>query len=402
MPSGRVTRNVRHVGELWRRVRDLPGWVVDVVIAAVALLTGLLTTGGSTDGSVTYEPRDAGAYLLIVLASVPLLLRSRMPVTVLLVTGSAVAALLAGGHSAGALPGWLLVVAATVGARYPVRRVVATGAAIVVLLVVLLALEHDRSFGPATFATQLALFTTAFTFGANVQSRRQREEALEQRAAALEATRTEEARRAVADERLRIAQELHDVLAHTLSVVSVQAGAGAHVVDSNPTEARRALDTIATTSRASLTELRRLLGVLRSTDDGSPYVPAPGLGDLERLAAEVTSAGVPVRLVVDGTPDGTSPGVELTAYRIVQEALTNVLKHAGPAHAEVRVCHRPGALDIEVTDDGRGLAARGGSGHGLIGMRERVAMYGGTLQTGPASGGGFRVVAHLPYGEDPS
>jgi len=299
------------------------------------------------------------------------------------------------------LPVWLLIVAAAVGVRHDLRRVAGAAAYMLVLMVVLLAAQHDREFTVWTFLVQLALFATAFTIGTSIRSRRLRMTALEERAAALEATRAEEAKRAVADEKLHIAQELHDVLAHTLSVIAVQAGTGAHVLDTEPEEARRALENIATTSRSSLAELRRLLGVLRSEDAERAYLPAPCLADLGHLAAEVTAAGVPVNVTVEGSPNGITPGVELVAYRIVQEALTNVLKHAGPASARVRIDHRANGLDIEVVDDGRGLAARNGNsaGHGLMGMQERVAIYGGTLRASGAPGGGFRVLAHLPCGE---
>ena len=380
------------------RLRKPPVWAVDIAIGIVAVLTGLATTSGTHANNVVYDSRDAFAYVLIVLASLPLALRSRFPIGVLVVTSTAVVILSASDYNQGALPVWLLAAAFTVGMRHEGSRLIGAASYIFVLLVLLLALQHDRDFTVWTFLVQLALFSTAFTMGTSIRSRRLRVAALEERTEALEATRTEEAKRAVADERLHIAQELHDVLAHTLSVIAVQAGTGAHVLDTEPEEARRALLNIAETSRASLAELRQLLGVLRSEDHAKDYLPAPKLTDLERLAAEVTAAGVPVQMTVDGVVEGITPGIELTAYRIVQEALTNVLKHAGPASARVTIDCRSEGLDIEVVDDGRGLAARNGraTGHGLIGMQERVAMYGGTLATSAAPGGGFRLVAHLP------
>jgi signal transduction histidine kinase len=375
-----------------------PVWAIDIMIGLAALLTGLASTSGIRVNDVVYEPRDAFAYTLIVRSTLPFMLRSRYPIGVLVLTSTAVVVLSASEYNEGALPVWLLLGAATVGTRHSLRRVAGIAAYMVVLMVLLLASQHDRNFTIWTFLVQLALFTTAFTVGTSIRSRRLRLEALEQRTEALEATRAEEAKRAVSDERLHIAQELHDVLAHTLSVIAVQAGTGAHVLDSNPAEARRALDNIAAASRSSLTELRQLLGVLRAADgDAKPYVPAPRLADLDRLAGEVTAAGVPVEMTVEGSPGELTPGVELTAYRIVQEALTNVMKHAGPATAQVRLHFTPGVLEIDVTDDGRGLAARNGHhGHGLIGMQERVAMYGGTLHADAAPGGGFRVSVTLP------
>jgi signal transduction histidine kinase len=219
------------------------------------------------------------------------------------------------------------------------------------------------------------------------------------------------AARVLAEERLRIAQELHDVVAHSMSVIAVQAGVGAHVLDERPEQARAALDAISATSRGTLTEMRRLLGVLRNSDGLRSHVPAPGLADLPRLVDDVRAVGVPATLHVQGTADSVHAGIELSAYRVVQEALTNVIKHAGkPTRVDVTVRHLPGSLAVEVTDDGRGLAARSingaaadasadGSGHGLVGMRERVELWGGELSVGPAPGGGYRVKVLLPYGD---
>jgi signal transduction histidine kinase len=177
----------------------------------------------------------------------------------------------------------------------------------------------------------------------------------------------------------------------------VQAGVGAHVIDDDAAEAKRSLEAIAATSRSTLTEMRRLLGVLRDEDGRAAHAPAPGLSDLDALVDSVGGAGLAVDLSI-APFDGVPSGVQLAAYRIVQEALTNVLKHAGPARAWVAVGREPGALRIEVTDDGRGVNGRNeGGGHGLLGMRERVAVYGGSLEAGPRAGGGFRIVASLPY-----
>ena len=219
------------------------------------------------------------------------------------------------------------------------------------------------------------------------------------------------AARVLAEERLRIAQELHDVMAHSMSVIAVQAGVGVHVLDDRPEQARAALEAISTTSRATLAELRQLLGVLRDSNGARSDVPAHVLADLPQLVEDVRVAGVPVTLHVEGDAECIHAGIELSAYRVVQEALTNVIKHAGePTRVDVTVRHLPGAVAVEVIDDGRGLAARSGnkrqgdasadgSGHGLIGMRERVELWGGELSVGPAPGGGYRVKALLPYGD---
>jgi signal transduction histidine kinase len=225
---------------------------------------------------------------------------------------------------------------------------------------------------------------------------------LEERTAELEQAREELARRAVVEERLRLARELHDVVAHAMSVIAVQSGVGAHVASTKPEEVGKALAAIEATSRAALTELRRLLGVLRHDNEPqASLTPVPGLANLDSLLAELGKAGLAVRLWVEGTPLQLPAGVDLSAYRIVQEALTNVVKHAGPARAQVVVGYRDQEVTVEVIDDGRGAVppagdGRVGTGHGLIGMRERVAAFGGDLQVGPRPGGGFRVAARLP------
>jgi signal transduction histidine kinase len=211
----------------------------------------------------------------------------------------------------------------------------------------------------------------------------------------------------VREERVRIARELHDVVAHTLSVVTFQAGVGRKIAAARPAEALLALRAVEVTGRGALEELRRILGLLRDDDgEGPSLVPAPGVGDLGELAGTVRAAGIPVTLAVTGDVAALPPAASLTVYRIVQEALTNVVKHARGAQASVRVrADRDGVL-ITVTDDGRGVAEGGvvagtpapgeGARHGLVGMRERAAAFGGTLEAGPVAGGGFRVSAFLP------
>jgi signal transduction histidine kinase len=242
-------------------------------------------------------------------------------------------------------------------------------------------------------------FAAAYLFGSTMRNRRLYGEQLEARASALERGRNEETRRALAEERLRIAQELHDVVAHSMGVIAVQAGVGAHVIDSEPGEGKKALEAISQTSRSTLVEIRRMLGVLRE-DEGAPYLPAPGLDDLHRLVQDVAGAGLHAEVRVEGTATKLPPGVDVTAYRIVQEALTNVLKHAGRATATITIGYEGTALRLEILDDGRGVDGRATpGGHGLVGMRERVGVYGGSFEAGPRTGGGFRVAVRLPYGE---
>ncbi|MET8578167.1 sensor histidine kinase [Streptomyces sp. NPDC005012] len=229
---------------------------------------------------------------------------------------------------------------------------------------------------------------------------------LEERAARLERERESQAKIAVAAERARIARELHDVVAHNVSVMVVQADGAAYVMDTAPDQARKALETISVTGRQALAEMRRLLGVLRTGEqpESGEYVPQPDVAQIEELVEQCRGAGLTVDFKVEGSPRPLPSGVELTAYRIVQEALTNVRKHAGPdAGAGVRLVYFDDGLGLLVEDDGRGappeLCAAGGAdghGQGLIGMRERVGMVGGTLDAGPLPGGGFRISALLP------
>lgn len=229
-----------------------------------------------------------------------------------------------------------------------------------------------------------ALCTVAWTTGRFVRTRRLDAEALER----------QRERQIVTDERLRIAREMHDVVTHGMGLIAVKSGIANHIAGERPEEAREALRVIEATSREALVEMRRLLGVLR---DGSEP-PAPGLAGLADIAARVRTAGVRVDLAI-ACPDGLPDGAGLAVHRIVQEAVTNVVKHAAPARCAVRVHDDRGVVRIEVTDDGPGGAVAPG-GHGLVGMRERVAVYGGSFEAGPLPGRGFRVAATLPYATD--
>ncbi|NHC15124.1 sensor histidine kinase [Motilibacter deserti] len=240
-----------------------------------------------------------------------------------------------------------------------------------------------------------ALLTTFYILGVNVGLRRAYLEELEERAARLERERESADRAAVAEERARIARELHDVLAHNVTVMVVQADGAGYALDTDPAQARTAVATIAGTGRATLTEMRRLLDVLRS-DDGDGLAPQPDLAALRRLVAEARAGGLPVELdLAAGT--AAPRGVQLAAYRIVQEALTNVLKHAGEVTSVcVRVSEEGGAVQVEVVDDGAGTGTLGVGGHGIVGMRERAAAFGGRVEAGRRAEGGFGVRALLP------
>ena len=379
--------------------RALNPWVLDAVLGTVFTIAGLVNLFGSTDPAVDYRNADALGVVLSLGCSVPFFFRRRAPFATALVTTAAVTLLLILEYPSNTQTQMVLVSAYTLASHAEgLRRIV--GFAAIEIGVGAVAAIGTPGASTAEIILAGAFYAAAYFFGAAMRNRRLYLEQVEERAASLEREHEESAKRALADERLRIAQELHDVVAHSMGVIAVQAGVGAHVIDTDPAEAKKSLDAISTTSRATLTEIRRLLGVLRSDDDGG-YEPAPGLADLDRLVTDLDGAGLAVDVQVEGARHELPPGVDLTADRIVQEALTNVLKHAGPASATVTVGYEPDAVRIEVLDDGRGVNGRASAGgHGLVGMRERVAVYGGTLETGPRVGGGFRISARLPYGVD--
>ncbi|GAB3189229.1 signal transduction histidine kinase [Micromonospora palomenae] len=244
----------------------------------------------------------------------------------------------------------------------------------------------------------LLIALLSYAVGRAVQARRTSVRALRERARVAEENQRSLAEQAVADERRRIARELHDVVAHHVSVMGVLATGARRVLRRDPDAADEAIATIEDTSRVTLREMRRLLDVLRTdAEPAADLTPQPGLAGIETLVEQVREAGLPVTLHVEGTPGPVEEGVSLTVYRIVQEALTNALKHAGEATAQVRITVADGYLTVEVTDTGRGPGPGPDRiGHGLVGMRERVGLYGGTLRTGPRPGGGFRVSARIP------
>jgi signal transduction histidine kinase len=369
----------------------VPPWAIDAVVGVVLMAVGLLSTATADPGN---RERDGLAVALVLAATLPYVVRRRAPLPVFVVTALAVAALMLRQYEEGALPLILLLGAYTVGSECPAREVV-TGAVLVESILVVLLVADVPGYGLGEALGSAAAFGAALAIGWTMQARRVRIEGFEEEQA-------EAARQAAASERLRIAQELHDVVAHSLGVIAVQAGAGMHVIDRDPAEARRALENISRMSRSSLTEIRWLLGRVRDADDRAAYAPAPGLGDLGRLADEVGGAGLAVDVTTDGDLDVVPPGVGLAAYRIVQEALTNALRHGHACSAEVRLDGAPGVLEVVVTDDGRGPATSGQGGHGLVGMRERAAVYGGSVDAGAGPDGGFRVAARLPFGQESS
>ncbi|WP_199521386.1 sensor histidine kinase [Jiangella anatolica] len=289
------------------------------------------------------------------------------------------------------------------GSRWASRGGLAAGFLGVVLATARDYPPSDQEAFVASFVALSAVVVGAWAMGDVRRVRQAYVAELVERAHQAERERDQRAQLAAAEERSRIAREMHDVVAHNLSVIVVQADGGRYAGDHDPQAALDALKTIGDTGRGALAEMRRLLGVLRSADDadGGSVRPQPGLGSLPELVTSVRQAGLPVDLDVTGPPRPLAPGPSLAVYRVIQEALTNALKHAGPAaRATVALVFGADRLTAQVSDDGRGAAAHDdGLGQGLAGMRERMTMYGGTVTAGPVTGGGWRVDLDLPYGD---
>jgi signal transduction histidine kinase len=333
--------------------------------------------------------------LLTLLATLPIAVRRRFPLLVFLATlpTALVADVLYDSFQfAGALVA-LYTVAAYVG------RPGSIGVAVGTALALPLTRVDDSTVGIAETAATYVIFAVAWVVGDRIGARRAYLRELEESAERHERERTEHARRAAAEEQARIARELHDIIAHNVSVMTVQAAAAGDAFETRPDRAREALGSIESTGREALTELRRLLGGVGPGDGTGTFAPQPRLVRLDALIEQVRAAGLDVELTVEGDPQQLPPGVDLSAYRIVQEALTNTLKHAGASKARVLVRYGSRELELEIVDDGRGATDRAEGGHGIIGLRERAALVGGELQFGPAQGGGFFVRARIPLEE---
>jgi signal transduction histidine kinase len=374
------------------------------------VLFGVSVLGGAAREEAEGADLPLVAVPIMFLLSLVVALRRRAPEKMLLLgAGLGVAQLLA---DVGKLPAdfALLVIVYTVaanGARWASRFGLAAGLCAAPLAQLRWPNENAGVAGNIAITVfQTVPFALAWVLGDSIRTRRAYFAQLEERAARLEKEREAQAKVAVAAERARIARELHDVVAHNVSVMVVQADGAAYVLDAAPDQAKKALETISSTGRQALAEMRRLLGVLRTGEhqEAGEYVPQPDVRQIEDLVEQCRTSGLPVDFKVEGTPRPLPSGVELTAYRIVQEALTNTRKHGGPdAGASVRLVYFDDGLGLLVEDDGKGapheLYEEGGldgRGHGLIGMRERVGMVGGTLDAGPRPGGGFRISALLP------
>ncbi|MEU6182091.1 sensor histidine kinase [Streptomyces coeruleorubidus] len=388
---------------LYDFLRRHPMWV-DGSWAVVLL--GISVVGGASGG---FGPPAVAVPLALLLCLV-VALRRRMPEKMLLLATAVGVAQLITDVEMGPHDFAMLVIVYTVaaeGARWASRFALAAG--LCAAPVAHLRWPSDQTSVAAGIAATVFMivpFALAWVLGDSIRTRRAYFAQLEERAARLEREREAQSKVAVAAERARIARELHDVVAHNVSVMVVQADGAAYVLDAAPDQAKKALETISSTGRQALAEMRRLLGVLRTGEheEAGEYVPQPDVEQIEDLVEQCRGHGLPVDFKVEGTPRPLPSGVELTAYRIVQEALTNTRKHGGPnAGASVRLVYFDDGLGLLVEDDGKGapheLYEEGGfdgQGHGLIGMRERVGMVGGTLDAGPRPGGGFRISALLP------
>jgi signal transduction histidine kinase len=337
--------------------------------------------------------------------ALPLLARRRAPLLVLvLVIAAGYAGYARGPDVGGGLQSWIVLnVALYSVAAHCERARAIVGGALVGAFVLLFEIPRLVEGGSvADVAGEWLFLGGVWLLGRWVRQRRHRTDDLERHAAALAADRQALAREAVADERARIAREMHDAVAHSVSVMVLQAGAAEQVLATSPERARESLVTIQDTGREAIVELRRMLGLLRDPVADVSLAPQPGVGRLDALLEQVRAAGLPVELTVEGEPRRLPPGIDRSAYRIVQEGLTNTLKHAGPAHASVRLRYDDRALELEVLDDGRGPGGTSGGGFGLLGMRERAALYGGVLAADARPGGGYALRARLPLERVPS
>ena len=378
------------------RLRHLNPTLVDAAIAVflgvLAELELLLLVG---DLSARERAADV---LTLPFLTLPLALRRRAPTValILILAAERVQELLGGGlRNGGTLPLLAILLAiysqaAGVGLR---RALVGAGLVVATALTI-----PPITLGDTIF--RLVLTMAPWVLGRVVRDRQERALSIEQRAQGLENEQAVRIAAATVEERARIARELHDIVAHSVGVMVIQASGAQKVLDDKPQRAREALQSIELTGRQALDELQRVLGILRTDTEGESLTPQPSLRHLDTLLEQIRQGGLPVEATIEGDVRSLPPGLELAAYRIVQEALTNSLKHAGKAKARLMIRYREHELQLEICDDGQSPKrnAANGSGHGLVGMRERVGLYGGSLAAGPLPGGGYSVKAVLPLG----
>ena len=387
-----------------RRAIEAP-LLVDVGLSMVVTAATIIAISVATEPSS--RPPDVIAYLLGIALGVVLVARRRWPLGVLIVS-TAILLLYYSLTYPGIPPALPLAVAlyTAVAAGHLRWGLPISGFFIVAGIVVVVIRKHEP-FLPVLIqmANQAALFAVVLLLGEAIRNRRQYVEEVRERLRQADADTEREAARQVAEERLRIARDLHDVMAHTIAAISVQAGLAIDVLDDSPTEARVALNAIRAASREAMAEIKATVGVLRAGDDAAaPRAPAPTLDQIDGLIADARNAGLDVVVDVVGPARRLSAAVDTTAYRIVQESLTNVIRHAGATSAVVNLCYQSSAIEIKVSDNGTQTNAVANTthreaakpGHGLIGMIERASALGGWLRAGPQPGGGFLVHAWLP------
>ncbi|WP_344274869.1 sensor histidine kinase [Actinomadura napierensis] len=399
-----------------RGLRTFRAWLqarpqaADALLALGLLLVGLpqLYLQDYPDGGDygDFRAPDAADGLIVVVVTMALTWRRRRPLPVLLLIVAGELALTVRGYppSVPDVMAFLIAIYSLSAHRGLAQSALGGVAGFVSFLVSLVMMPVETS--PVVLVSDCALVAGVWVLGRNLRLRRAYFAELEDRAARLERARGTDARAARIEERSRIARELHDVVAHHVSVMTVQAGAARRIIDRDPGSAREAMSTIEEVGRTALSEMRRIVGVLRTERDaeqaGRELAPQPGLGDLGELLDHVRETGLSVQLWIEGEARTPSPGVDVAAFRLIQEALTNTLKHAGAqARAWVRLYYTEADLTVEIEDDGRGTATivadgTDNPGHGLVGMYERVALYGGELRIGPRVGGGFGVRARFP------
>jgi signal transduction histidine kinase len=404
---------------LLQRVTPRQWFSIDVAVSVLFFLVGVVTIlgqgrhGGVLRNSGLQHPHSVVLLVAAGLASLSLPARRYYPIPVLAVVTCALAAVVVIGQNIAdtpivALP--VYIVATRYERRASVVALCAVGLTFLVALGIGEALHYaNRSVISDQVWSNAIVAVAAWFVGDSVRSRRAYVTGLSLQAEERQRRELELARSSVAEERLQIARELHDIVAHSLSVIAIQSGVGGHVLDMQPEEARKALAAVESISRSALEELRRVLEVLRRDDAGQPsLLPSPGLADIDRLLEQCRAAGLAVTYRLHGRLTPVSPSLDLSVYRIVQEALTNVTKHAGTAQATVDITFDKEAVIISVTDkgalhrNGHVLAPDHGDGtkahHGIIGMRERAAIFGGSVTAGPRLEGGFEVLARLPFG----
>lgn len=380
----------------------------DGLLAATLAVLGLCELYVRSLKADFHGPRALNVVLVMLIAS-PVAWRRRAPLAALVLYWIPAQVWLDAVYSAHSnlpIEPFLVLLILVYGAASVVesRAHVALAALVAALYASELALLVAGLKGLGNVVPGLVFVGLAYVLGRGARRRRAREALLERQTVVLTAERESFVRRAVVEERDRIARELHDVIAHCVSVVIVQAGAAQRLLERDPAAAARALETIRTAGGDALDELRRLLDLMRETGStGASTEPQPGIERLDALIDQTRATGIPVDYRVDGPPRELPPGLDLTVYRVVQEALTNIRKHAGPANARIHLRFSPNGLDLVVADDGNGTGRpANGTGHGLIGMQERVALYGGTLSSGPRTAGGYEISARIPLHGTPT